>query len=167
MEESAQVDKKNWGSPCEDCEGTGRNAVGGVCSNCRGLGQVSLFDSNLLPIGGRKVTRTLTETSEPVPPSKPVEEPAWKANQKFRAFARTERGYAIVSSCAEAAASDVRSNIEALRSGNLSVAGWKARQIWLKYWLLHRYPDLPEPLRHEAEDFRDLPYTPRRKRATK
>jgi len=124
---------------------------------------------SLLPKGqevlkSRTITRTETTVQETFIDN---EVPAWKANKKFRQFARTERGCAIVSSCLEAAASDVRSNIEALRTGNLGRDEWKARQIWLKYWLLHRYEDLPEPLRHEAEDFRDLAYTPRRKHVTK
>jgi len=102
-------------------------------------------------------TQTVTETfQEP-------EEPAWKQNKRYRNLARTERGGAILSASPEALASDIRGHIEVLKRGGIPRGEWKARQIWLRYWLLYRGEEIPENLRHEAEDFRDLPFTSRHK----
>jgi hypothetical protein len=105
-------------------------------------------------------TQTITEVfQEP-------EEPAWKRNKRYRNLARTERGGAILSSSPDALISDVRGHIEVLQRGGISRSEWKARQIWLKYWLLYRGEEIPENLRHEAEDYRDLPFTSRRRNAS-
>jgi hypothetical protein len=41
MEKTADLENKNWGLPCPECRGSGKNAVGGKCMTCAGLGQVS------------------------------------------------------------------------------------------------------------------------------
>ena len=40
MEESPELENKNWGEPCPDCQGRGINPVGGRCLNCSGYGRV-------------------------------------------------------------------------------------------------------------------------------
>jgi len=125
--------------------------------------QVTLLPKAEMLLRSRTVERTekITETFQE------LQEPPWKENKRLRAFARTERGCAIISATPEAAVSDVRGTIEVLRRGGQSRAEWKARQMWLKYWLIHRFSDIPEHLRSEAEYFRDLPYSPRRRNDTK
>ncbi len=106
-------------------------------------------------------TQTVTETFQD------PEEPTWKRNKKFRNFARTERGGAILCASPEALISDIKGNIQALARGDLSRSEWKARQFWLKYWLLYRREDIPPALVVEAEDYRDAQFTSRRRNAKK
>ena len=120
------------------------------------------FKVTLSDKGLQLLTRTTTETTRTVTENFQVEEPQWKQSKRYRAFARTERGAAIASATPAAAASDVRGHIKAMARGDLSRAEWKARQIWLRYWLLHRSDDIPPSLIVEAEDYRDMPFTRRR-----
>jgi hypothetical protein len=108
------------------------------------------------------VTRTETTIQETF---EPVEEPAWKANKRFRDFVRTERGNAITTASPAALESTVRGHIQAIRSGTIPRKDMKSHQMWLMYCLLWRWDEIPEQLRHEAEDCRDLPLITRRSRS--
>jgi hypothetical protein len=129
--------------------------------------EVHLIEKGTVEVGRLvSTTTTVTETKRTVTEQvlEPPEEPAWKQNKKYKQFARTERGSAIVSSCPEALISDIQGNIAVMRSGTIKEPEWKGRQFWLKYCLLYRFDEIPEPLRHEAQDWRDLPYPKRRKK---
>jgi hypothetical protein len=125
----------------------------------------NIKELNLLPKGQEHlktrttITRTETKTETTIQQTIQEEEPAWKVNKRYRNFVRTERGYGIVTSSPAGLASTIQGHINVLRLGNISRAEWKHRQIDLMYALLYRYDDISEPLRHEAEDYRDLPFT--------
>jgi hypothetical protein len=102
-------------------------------------------------------TQTVTETfREP-------EEPAWKATKRLRDFGRTERGCTIMMMSPEALASDVRSHVQAIKSGTIPRKDAKSHQMWLRHELGRRWDEIPSELRHEAEDCRDLELTGRKK----
>jgi hypothetical protein len=125
------------------------------------LTALHLLDPALKFLEGCKVTvEQHTDTKVTI---EPEPEPVWKANKRYRNFARTERGFGIVTSSPEGLASNIRGHISALQHGGITRAEWKSRQIWLMYALLYRYDEIAEPLRHEAEDYRDLPFRGRRK----
>lgn len=104
------------------------------------------------------VTRTETTIQETFQ----KEEPTWMKNQRFRDFARTERGATIMMMSPEALASDVRSHIQAIKSGTIPRKDMKSHQMWLRHELGRRWDDIPPDLRHEAEDCRDLSYSRRK-----
>jgi hypothetical protein len=122
------------------------------------------FTVTILPKGEQLLKSRVTTTQTVTELFQEPEEPTWKANKRFRNFARTERGGAILCSPPDALISDVRGNIEVLRRGRLSRSEWRVRQIWLKLELMYRSEDIPEALRHEAEDYRDLEWHGKQRR---
>jgi len=109
-------------------------------------------------ISQRTVTTTTTETRiEPVEPE--------ISGEKQRQFWRTERGHFITTAPLDSLLSDVKSHVQAIRNANLPIKDRKAHQIWLRLELLSRGNLMPEPLRHEAEDCRDLPLVTRCKKS--
>jgi hypothetical protein len=130
----------------------------------QGTPDLNVIAFNLLPKGQECLKSRTTVTTQTITEVfQEPEEPVWKANKRSRNFARTERGFGIVTSSPEGLASNIRGHISALQHGGITRAEWKSRQIWLMYSLLYRYDEIPEQLRHEAEDYRDLPFTGRRK----
>ena len=73
---------------------------------------------------------------------------------------RTERGNAILTMVPEALLSDVRSHIQAVRNPETEYKERRVHKIWLEYELAWRWKDIPEALRHEAEECRDLHVKP-------
>jgi len=105
-------------------------------------------------ISQQTVTTTTTQTRlEPVD----AEEPAWKTNQRLRDRVRTERGNMIVTMCPEALESDIRAHLAALKNPDTPPKTQTLHKIWLSYELNWRWSDIRAELRHEMEDYRDLP----------
>ena len=110
------------------------------------------------------ITRTETTVQETFEPVESINEPAWKANKRLRDFVRTERGNAITTMCPAALESTIRGHVQAIRSGTIPRKDMKSRQMWLMYILAWRWDEIPEQLRREAEDCRDLQTTRRRRK---
>jgi hypothetical protein len=122
---------------------------------------------NLTPPGMQlvraKVTQTTTTNQTTVTRTEIEPNIPFAGRERHRNFMRTERGAAITAASVDALISDVRSHIQGIKDAP-DKAKFRTHQIWLRYELLWRSHDIPEELRHEAEDCRDLAFTARRKR---
>ena len=70
----------------------------------------------------------------------------------------------ILSMCPEALLSDIRGHMAALRNPRRRGHELTVHRIWLSYELNWRWQGIPESLRLQMEDFRDLPLVARRKK---
>jgi hypothetical protein len=69
---------------------------------------------------------------------------------------RNARNYAIVTAKLEALISDVKANIHTVLNPTIEFKERRGAKMWLKYELLLRGHELPQELRHDAEQCRDL-----------
>lgn len=119
---------------------------------------------NILPAGMQRLhTRTIeqtTVTTTKVTQTVPLADEYWTPQRK-RNFSRTDRGNAILTMAPEALISDIKSHIKAILNPNVEKAEMRAHQFWLRYELTWRWRDIPDALRVEAEDCRDLPFQKR------
>lgn len=130
------------------------------------LTSLRLLDPAVKFLEGCKVTMEQhTDTKVTLEPT-PEEEPAWKTTKRTRDFVRTERGNMIVTMCPEALESDIRGHLARLRDPKAPKDMLTVHRIWLTYELNWRWSDISPGLRHEMEDFRDLPVPSRRKTHT-
>ena len=130
----------------------------------QGIVDPNVIQLDLTPAGQEVLKSRVTTTTQTITETfQESEEPAWKANKRTRDFVRTERGNMIVTMCPEALESDIRGHLEALRDPNASRKTRTIHKIWLSYELNWRWPDISSELRHEMEDYRDLPITRRKK----
>jgi len=122
----------------------------------------------LLPKGIERIskTRTRTETKTTTETIQEIQQTPEEKETK-RNLMRTERGNAILTMVPEALLSDLRSHIQAVRNPETEYKERRSHKIWLGYELRFRWNDIPEPLRHEAEDCRDMPIKPPKKTTKK
>jgi hypothetical protein len=128
------------------------------------------FQIELLPKGVERIAKIvkrietkITTTTETVQQAQQtLEEKETKRN-----LMRTERGNAILTMVPEALVSDVKSHIQAVRNPETEYKERRVHKIWLEYELAWRWKDIPEALRHEAEECRDMHIKPPAKKTKK
>lgn len=125
------------------------------------------YQVELLPKGIERITKTKTRTETKTTTETTQVQETLEQKETKRNLMRTERGNAILTMVPEALVSDVRSHIQAVRNPETEYKERRSHKIWLGYELRWRWNDIPEPLRHEAEDCRDLPIKPPTKKTTK
>jgi hypothetical protein len=125
--------------------------------------QIDLLPAGMQAIQPYRISQQTVTTTTTQTRLEPIE--AETSKEKQRQFWRTERGHFITTASLDSLLSDVKSHVQAIRNPNLPNKDRKAHQIWLRLELLSRGNLMPEPLRHEAEDCRDLPLVTRRKKS--
>lgn len=123
------------------------------------------FEVELMPKAIEWLTKTKTRTQTKTTTKTIQVQETLEEKETKRNLMRTERGNAILTMVPEALVSDVRSHIQAVRNPETEYKERRSHKIWLGYELRWRWNDIPEPLRHEAEDCRDLPIKPPAKKA--
>jgi hypothetical protein len=121
-----------------------------------------VFRVELLPKGIERISKIVKKETKITTTTEMTQEvqQSLEEREKKRLAMRTERGNAILTMVPEALVSDVKSHILAVRNPETEYKERRSHKIWLGYLLRWRWDDIPEPLRHEAEECRDLPIAP-------
>jgi hypothetical protein len=133
-----------------------------------GVFEVSLTQKGMSVLQAKTtVTTTTTQTvqTEFMPQTQELFPDTPYGREKLRSFKRTERGFFISNyDGVDAMLSGLQSDMKAVKKMSLPVKERKTHQYFVKYTLGLYWNQIPEHLRHEAEDCRDLAILPGRKR---